>query len=113
MSVEAALSEVSTTRVSVEQLLEQRILGPYADVVITDSESALGSIDSAFGSIQPPTKAADEIRDATTQVLTQAEDAVATARVSARRGDQAGLEQALRDLRQAERDLGAAEAQLQ
>jgi hypothetical protein len=110
-SVRAATSEVATTRLTVQQLLGDRILAPYADETISASEDALGSIANTFGSVQPPA-GDDQIRDTVSALLTDAEDAVAAARVAARRSDQSGLRTTLDGLRKAAEDLATAEGQL-
>ncbi|HEY9376891.1 MAG TPA: hypothetical protein VIQ02_07325 [Jiangellaceae bacterium] len=97
MSVEAAISEVESTRITVQALLDDRMLAPYADETITASETALDSIAAAFGSVQPPV-GSDELRETVTTLVSDAEDAVAAARIGARRSDRVELIQAMSQL---------------
>ena len=43
MTVEAAIGEVETARITVQALLDDRMFTPYADETITASETALDS----------------------------------------------------------------------
>jgi hypothetical protein len=110
-SVRAATSEVATTRLTIALLRHHRIMRPYADETITASETALGSISSTFGSVQPPPED-DGVRSDVSDVLSAAEDAVAGARIAARRSDREGLVTAAHDLRTVADDLAAAERSL-
>jgi hypothetical protein len=112
-SIEAAISEVETTRIAVDALLDDRIMVPYADVTITAAESALGTISAAFGSVQPPDDPqADELRETVTALVDAAEEAVTDARIASRRPQQAGLQDALTTLDDVARELDAAEVEL-
>jgi hypothetical protein len=111
MSVTAASSEVETARLTVRTVLADRMLKTYADETISGSEQALGAISSAFASVQPP-QDGDQLREDVNSLLTNAEDAVAGARIAVRRSDRNGLEQALNQLNVAATDLDAAEKQL-
>jgi hypothetical protein len=110
-SVRAATSEVGTSLLTVRLLRHHRIMQPYADETITANETALGSISAAFGSVQPPPED-DGVRSDVSDVLSAAEDAVAAARIAARRSDRVGLAKAAHDLCTAARDLSAAEKSL-
>jgi hypothetical protein len=110
-SLEAAASEIATARITVQALLDHRVLGPYADRTISANENALGSIATTFGSVQPPI-GTDALHGNTTALLSDAGDAVAAARIAARRGDVPGLQQALTELGQVARDLDDAEEAL-
>ena len=111
-SVRAATSEVATALLTVDLLLDDDILSPYADETITANETALGSISEAFGSVQPPA-GDDDLHDQVSALLSDAEDAVTAARIATRRSDMAGLTEARRDLRTVQQDLADAEKQLQ
>jgi hypothetical protein len=97
-AVEAASSEVATGSLVVRNDLADQVLGTYADVVVTGSETALGSISASFGSVQPPSPGSDETRDAVLLALSDAEDALAHARIAVRRSDRAQLEASLAEL---------------
>jgi hypothetical protein len=111
LSVEAAISEVESTRITVQALLDDRIFTSYADETITASETALDSIGAAFGSVQPPV-GSDELRESVTTLVSDAEDAVAAARISSRRSDRVGLIQAMAELDVVADDLALEELEL-
>jgi hypothetical protein len=110
-SVRAATSEVQTARLVLQLLSRHRILSPYADETLTANEAAVGSISTAFGSVQPP-RGDDELRDAVGALLSDAEDAVAHARIAARRSDAAGASDAAKELRTVARAMARAEKRL-
>lgn len=112
MTVEAAVSEVETVRIAVEAALEGRVFGPFLDETVSDAEDALGSIGDAFGSVQPPATDLDQLRDKIGTLLSDAEDAVAQARLAARRHDERGLHMALVAIEDISGRLSDAESQL-
>ena len=113
-SIEASISEVETTRIAVTALLDDRIMGPYADETITAAESALGAVSETFGSVQPPDDPqSDNLHEQVSTLVAAAGEAVTDARIAARRrSDQVGLRDALRTLDAVARQLDAAEAEL-
>jgi hypothetical protein len=112
LSLEAATSEVETTSLTVAVVLRHGIFTTTADETVTASEKALGSISAAFESVQPPPQS-DPLRDQVSQLLSDAEDAVAATRIAIRRSDRAALAEVASNLGtvseqldQAERGLG-------
>ena len=89
-AVQAALSEVETVRLVIEQLQRARIPTAYADETVSASEQALSSISDSFGSVQPP-RQSDEVRSEVSELLDDANDVVGDARVATRRTDRAKL----------------------
>jgi hypothetical protein len=110
-SVQAALSEAETARITLQLLERDRIFVPTADVTVTAGEAALGSIAATFGSVQPPA-GSDRLRDEISQLLSDAEDAVATARIAVRRSDPPGIQHALAEVQQVTKQLEQAEKAL-
>jgi outer membrane murein-binding lipoprotein Lpp len=110
-SVRAAASEVATAQLTVRLMRRDRIQRAYADETITASETALGSIGNAFGSVEPPA-GDDHLRDDVTNLVSDAEDAVAHARIAVRRADPGGLADAARELTKSADDLSTAEKAL-
>ncbi len=110
-SVQAAISETETARITLQGLERGRIFDPTADVIVTGNETAIGSIAATFGSVQPPS-GNDRLRDETGQLLSDAEDAVAAARIAVRRSDPADIQDALRDLQKVTKQLENAEKAL-
>jgi hypothetical protein len=111
MSVQAATSEVQTTRITLEALARHRIFPTSADETISANEQALGGISAAFGAVQPP-PAGDAVREDVTGLLADAEDAVEDARIAARRTDAVARADALASIRDVARRLGRADTRL-
>jgi hypothetical protein len=111
MSVEAAISETQTARLTLQTLARSRIFTTSADETVTAAESALGSISAAFDSVQPP-RESDTVRDQTSNLLSDAQDAVTAARIATRRDDRSGIGDALTDLTRVIAQLQHAKKQL-
>jgi hypothetical protein len=82
----AALSEVATAQLVLEQVLKGNLPRPYADETVSASEDALGSISDSFGAVQPP-RESDEVESDVNDLLDEAASAVTEARIAVRRGD--------------------------
>lgn len=97
-SAKTLRSDVESVRVIVETVRRDRMFPHFADVVITDVESDLGGVDSAFMSRQPPTEASDLLREQVGTMLQQVSDAVEDVRIAIRRGDLAAMSKAAEPL---------------
>jgi hypothetical protein len=111
MSVEAAISETQTARLTLQTLDRDRIFTTSADETVTAAESALGSISAAFDSVQPP-RESDRVHDQTSKLLSDSEDAVTAARIATRRNDKSEIRHALADLFRVIKQLQQAKKQL-
>ena len=85
-SISASQSELQTTRLVLESMLADRIFQSSGDEVVSASESALSSVETSFGAVQPPA-ASGSVERRTMRYLGDAEDAVRQARIALRRGD--------------------------
>jgi hypothetical protein len=112
-AVEAASSEVATVHLVVAQRARHKVTAPYADEVVTASETALDAIEGAFGAVQPPSPGADRTYDEVSQILGSARDAVTHTRFAVRRDDGEAYPGLLEELGSAGDDLSALEARLQ
>ena len=83
----------------VEQDLSDRLVRPYADTVVTQSEDDIGPVQDSFGSVDPPTEADEKLRDHVGGLLSDAGDALAAARIALRNDDRAGMARSVRNLR--------------
>ncbi|HZE67860.1 MAG TPA: hypothetical protein VE081_14585 [Sporichthyaceae bacterium] len=110
-SVQAALSEVETAALVVEQLRRDRIPKAYADETVSASEQAIGSISESFGSVQPPPQS-DQVHDEVTALLDDADSAISAARIAVRRVDRPRLGELQEQLRQLADRLRDAESRL-
>lgn len=98
-ALDSGVSETRTAALGVENLLGHRLPEPYADTVVTDSEQAIGPVQDSFGSVDPPTRADERLRDEVTGLLSDADDALAQARIALRKDDEPGMRQSVRALR--------------
>jgi hypothetical protein len=111
-AVQAASAGVATGVLVVRQDRAEKILQTYADEVVTAAETSIGPISASFGSVQPPDKRSDHIRDTVTGVLSKAEDALAHARIAVRRSDPAALASAEGELHSVADELDQLEEEL-
>ncbi len=99
-----AASEVGTARVAVQAVAEGNLWSRAADRVVSDAETALGAVATAFGQQQPSTVRSRQTYDEITEALDDAEQAVVSARIAVRNDDRAALPKWLAELdRTAER----------
>lgn len=112
-AVGSGLSETATATLTVEMVLRDRVTSTVADTSLSTCEDAIGPIEDSFGKVQPPHGGDDSLRTDVLDTLGDADDAIADARIAARRDDASRLRQALTDLRsvttdfeQLEQDLG-------
>ncbi|MET0144712.1 MAG: hypothetical protein ABW328_08020 [Ilumatobacteraceae bacterium] len=92
-TAESARSAVATVRLLAEAAGDGNTFGPFAAVVVSEQEDALGGLRGTFASIQPPDDRAVELRDELTPILDDAFTGVGDVRIAVRRGD---LEEAAR-----------------
>jgi hypothetical protein len=111
-ALESAASETQTAQIALDVLLSGSATNAYADTVVTDSENAMGGIETSFGVVDPPTPTLDKLRDDVLTLLGDADDALAHARIAVRRGDTARLNAAREELETASADLESARAAL-
>src|SRR3954462_15403713 len=77
----AALSEVATAQLVLEQVLKGNLPRPYADETVSAAEDALGSISDSFGAVQPPGES-DEVQSDVSELVDEAASAVTDARIA-------------------------------
>ena len=85
-SIVASESELQTTRIVLGSMLGHRIFQTTADEVVSGAESALSSVTTSFGAVQPPGDAV-QLERRMMRYLTNAQDAVTGARIAIRQGD--------------------------
>jgi len=93
-TLKAAQSSVETVRITLTTRLRNAIFGRAADDTISTAETSLTSTAGTFEGLQPP-RGADAVRARTVQLLSDAEDAVAAARIAVRRDAPVQMRQAL------------------
>lgn len=111
-AVGSGLSETATATLTVEMILRDRVTSVVADTSLSTCEDAIGPIEDSFGKVQPPHGRDDSLRTDVLDTLGDADDAIADARIAARRDDTSGLRQALTDLRSATTDFEQLEQDL-
>jgi hypothetical protein len=96
----SAVGEARTAALALDARADDQATNPYADTVVTDSESAMGPIQDSFGNVDPPEPEDDALRDRVVEVLGDTADACAKARIAVRRDDPAAMRTAAGDLRE-------------
>ncbi|MFL6164129.1 MAG: hypothetical protein ACJ74U_18155 [Jatrophihabitantaceae bacterium] len=87
-AADSALSEVQTVRLTVRLSLAGKLQQAYLETVLTNSETAIASVQNSFDSIQPPdTDTADKLRSDLDQQLSDGSDTISQLRIAARRQD--------------------------
>lgn len=104
-TAEAAASAVSTARLAAQTAGRGNAGSSYLSVLLGEAEKDLAGAEQAFTSRQPPSKAADEVREEVAEALSEAGDALAAARIAARRGEAAELGRHTADLTKAKDHL--------
>ena len=85
-TAEAARSAVQTARLVVKAAEEGKAPGPYTARALSDAETALTSIATHIGAVQPPTASSTVLRSKVTSLLTDCRTALADLRIAAREG---------------------------
>jgi hypothetical protein len=91
------VSEVATSRLTVQQALRDRFVGRYAVVVLTYAEEAAGQAADSVAGLQPPPAAQPSYVELT-GVLSDATDAIAQARIALAGGDEDQSREAIQQL---------------
>jgi hypothetical protein len=98
------VSEVATSRLTVQQTLRNRFVGSYPVVVLTYSEESAGKATDRVSTVQPPRSERHTYQVVTT-ALQDASDAVTQARIAATDGSVPASKRAVADLTEQLRHL--------
>ncbi|MFE9646734.1 hypothetical protein ACFYO0_21980 [Streptomyces sp. NPDC006365] len=85
-TAEAARSAVQTARLVVQAAEEGKAPRPYTARALSDAETALDSVATHIGAVQPPTAGSTALRSKVTSLLTDCRTALADLRIAAREG---------------------------
>ena len=89
LSAEAAVSALETAKLAVDSSAKGNLFDGYLEIVLSQAEDDLGTVQQQFDSIQPPNSAeADRIRDSLDTLLTRGGTLLADIRIAARRDEQ-------------------------
>jgi hypothetical protein len=110
-TLKAAHSSVESVRLVLGARLDNRLFGRSADDAVSSAEKSLSGTAGTFIGLQPP-PGADAVRDATTKVLSDAQDAVENARIAVRRNDRKAMRQAYDAVGNASRGIDRAGKEL-
>jgi hypothetical protein len=105
------VSEVATSRLTVQQALRDRFAGRYPVVVLTYSEEAAGKAADTVSTLQPP-RTAKPGYDELTGTLGDATDVISQARIAVADEDDRKSGQAIEDLSKMLKELHRLEARL-
>jgi hypothetical protein len=86
-SVEQARSAVQATLAAIDVAVAKQAFAPFVSITIQDANETVEGAESGFASIQPPDEQSDALRREVVPVLSDAAEAVAQARIAARRVD--------------------------
>jgi putative intracellular protease/amidase len=109
-SAESAVSEIETIKLAVQTQLDGGSWWRFTDSVVTDSETALDSIESTIASRQPPSDATATARAEVVSAIGDAADIAARARIAVRQHDEEQLSELLPELDDASRQLTSLES---
>ncbi|MFI2435292.1 hypothetical protein [Streptomyces sp. NPDC018693] len=85
-TAQAARSSVQTAALVVEAADAGKAPGPYTARALSDAETALDSVATQIGSVQPPNADSEALRSRLTSLLEQCRTALADLRIAARGG---------------------------
>jgi hypothetical protein len=86
-AVREASSEVGTTRLAVQQLLDHKLWRQPAEQLVRDAEKSLSAAASGFAAEQPETEESRRTYDEVTVALDEAESSVTATRIALANGD--------------------------
>lgn len=105
-TAEAVLSAAESAILTAEVAGDGRAPAPYVSLRMSESEETVGSVETAFGAVQPPDPGLDALRNETLTVVGEAADVLAELRLAAYRAElrrlpeiAGGLEGPIRRLR--------------
>jgi hypothetical protein len=101
-----AQGEVATVELVLRQQRQDKLPQNYQQVVVLQSEEAIGTTASSFSSVQPPATDDPQYRKVTS-VLSDASDLVAEVRIAVVREETSAYPGLLRDLAKVSEDLRA------
>jgi hypothetical protein len=103
--------EVATLELALRQRRSDKLPQNYQQVVVLDSEEAIGTTAESFSSVQPPT-GVDKRYTQVTSLLSDASDVAAQTRIAVVREDTADYPKLLRELGRVSDDLAEELAEL-
>jgi hypothetical protein len=110
-TLKAAHSEVEWVHIAVKARLDNKIFGRSADDSVSSAEDSLSGAAGTFVGLQPP-RGADKVRDEATKLLSDAQDAVESARIAVRRDDRAAMRTAYDAVARSSQALDRADEEL-
>ena len=105
-AAEDAVSEVNTTRLTIEQFRAHKLWPQPAGEMVGDAEKGLEQAVSSFSAQQPASPDSRRLYEQTTKVLDDAQSAVRAVRIALGNDDLAAAEEQLAALRSSTADLG-------
>jgi hypothetical protein len=90
-SAQEAQSAVATSRMAARLVEKRGAFSPYIAVVLNNAEDDASSVESTFGSVQPPDQSSDRLRAELSPVLNDVVDTISGMRIAARRHEWASL----------------------
>jgi hypothetical protein len=94
----AVVSDLASARLAARLSLRGQSFPAFTDGNVTDAENDAGSVNSTFGSRQPPDARSDALRQKMRQALSDATSALTDLRVAVRMDDRAQVRKALAEV---------------
>jgi hypothetical protein len=104
-SAQESQSAVATSRLAARLVRERGAFSAYVAVVLNNAEDDASSVESTFGSVQPPDRSSDHLRSELSPVLNDVVDTISGMRIAARRHEWASLLDRSRALPELSRSL--------
>jgi hypothetical protein len=111
-TVDNVRGAVQTAIVGIQATDRHSLQAAYVSVLLGDAEEDASAAADTFAGIQPPDARSDRVRAVTNELVGESVDALADARIVARRGDLAELTPMLPNLRRLARRLERLSADL-
>jgi hypothetical protein len=107
------VSDLASAQLAARLGLRGQSFPAFTDGNITNAENDADSVDSTFGSRQPPDARADALRRKMLQALSDATSALTDLRIAVRMGGRMQVTRALAEVSQVLRHFGAIQQELQ
>jgi hypothetical protein len=109
----AMVSDLASAQLTARLGLRGQSFTEFTDENVTDAENDADSVNSTFGSRQPPDARSDALRQKMDQALSNATSALTDLRVAVRMGERAQLVHALGEVGKTLRQFNALQQELQ
>lgn len=104
-TAETTRGVIASVQVALQALDRKGVPAPFLSVTLNEAEDDAASAAATFDSIQPPSSAADSIRDELDAILTDTGNTLSDLRIAVRRGELSRLSDLAKPLKVADKRL--------